>query len=97
MTNPQLKELLAEFNEKFVVNRREDGEEFDIPPYPSLRDKRIADLLTTAFNKGRENMATEVLNIIETGMGFNKGSINDEMFQDLKNKVLQLLTNHKEI
>jgi len=30
-----------EFDEKFVNNRREDGEECDIPPYPSLRDKRL--------------------------------------------------------
>lgn len=57
----------------------------------------IEEWLTTALTRVREEERKRVRKIsaeyFEKGLGFNKGSMNDSLFQKLKNDLLQTLNN----
>lgn len=57
----------------------------------------LMDWLRTALKEAqeqeRERIVSGVTKYFEKGLGFNKGSINDSMFQRLKSDLLEALSN----
>jgi hypothetical protein len=61
---PYQKEIEA-FEKKFLENRREDGESFDEPPYPSIRDIQIKDFIIQTLQSRDNTLLEKMGEIIE--------------------------------
>lgn len=92
--NNHLEKTLADFDEKFVNNRREDGEECDIPPYPSLRDKRIVDFITTYHNLYKESLVKRLREMRKKypTIPKNDQDIEDHGYNTAINDLINLIT-----